>query len=77
MTAIDKIERPAATGPFEEGTTGSPLEEAVVAALVKGNHIRIQGQALGHQHGQDLIRYGVGDGEIDYFKTLCALTAFV
>ncbi|MCC3305902.1 SUF system Fe-S cluster assembly protein [Sneathiella sp. HT1-7] len=33
MTAIDKIERPAATGPFEEGTTGSPLEEAVVAAL--------------------------------------------
>ena len=33
MTAIDKIERPVATGPFEEGTTGSPLEEAVVGAL--------------------------------------------
>jgi FeS assembly SUF system protein len=33
MTAIDKIERPAAAGPFEEGTTGSPLEEAVIAAL--------------------------------------------
>ena len=33
MTAIDKIERPVATGPFEEGTTGSPLEAPIVAAL--------------------------------------------
>ncbi|MBO0334791.1 SUF system Fe-S cluster assembly protein [Sneathiella sp. CAU 1612] len=33
MTAIEKIERPVATGPFEEGSSGSPLEAPIVAAL--------------------------------------------
>lgn len=33
MTAFDKIERPHPTGPFEEGSSGSPLEESVIAAL--------------------------------------------
>ena len=33
MTVLSKIDRPAATGPFEEGTTGSPLEAPVIEAL--------------------------------------------
>ncbi|TNE40293.1 MAG: DUF59 domain-containing protein [Alphaproteobacteria bacterium] len=33
MTAVDKIIRPVATGPFEEGTTGSPLEAPIIDAL--------------------------------------------
>ncbi len=33
MTALNKIDRPAATGPFQEGTTGSPLEAPVIEAL--------------------------------------------
>ncbi|MEH6405347.1 MAG: DUF59 domain-containing protein [Sneathiella sp.] len=33
MTALNKIERPAPTGPFQEGGANSPLEGAVVDAL--------------------------------------------
>lgn len=33
MTVMDNIDRPAATGPFVEGTTGSDLEAPVVDAL--------------------------------------------
>lgn len=33
MTAHEKIERPKATGPFVEGTTGSPLEASIVEAI--------------------------------------------
>jgi FeS assembly SUF system protein len=33
MTALENIERPTATGPFQEGSTGSPLEEPIVEAL--------------------------------------------
>ncbi|GLQ06973.1 SUF system Fe-S cluster assembly protein [Sneathiella chinensis] len=30
---MEKIERPVATGPYVEGTSSSPLEEPVIAAL--------------------------------------------
>ncbi len=33
MTVIENIERPKATGPFVEGTTGSPLEAPIVEAI--------------------------------------------
>lgn len=33
MNALDKIERPVPTGPFQEGATDSPLEGAVIDAL--------------------------------------------
>jgi len=33
MTMLDNIQRTRATGPFLEGTTGSPLEAPIVAAI--------------------------------------------
>ena len=33
MTALEKVERPVPTGPFQEGGANSPLEGAVVDAL--------------------------------------------